>query len=169
MEIKNLSEKREKALGYLMGRAQRTMAIRFQKCFDDAGLDITKEHWILLVNLWIKDGQNQQELANNVFKDKASITRTLSVMERKNLLVRVEDNQDRRNKRIYLTQKGKDLKEVTFPIIWNLHQEALEDIPEEDVETCSRVLTKIYENLALPKEKTVEGATLENKTIKENQ
>ena len=160
MNSKDLSKKREKALGYLMGRAQRTMGLQFQKAFDEANLDLTQEQWILLVNLWIKDGQNQQELANNVFKDKASITRTLNVMESKSLLVRIEDASDRRNKLIFLTQKGKDMKDISFPIVWDLHQKALEGISEKEIEICGKVLTRIYENLALTHEIKVEDATV---------
>lgn len=45
---------------------------------------------------------NQQQIADSVFKNKASLTSLLANMERKDLVVRNEDTSERRNKIIIL-------------------------------------------------------------------
>lgn len=60
--------------------------------------------------LWDKDGINQQELAHKAIKDKSSMTYLIHNLVKRNLVIRVEDENDRRNKLIFLTAKGKLLQ-----------------------------------------------------------
>src|SRR3954463_12491546 len=70
-------------------------------------LDITFELLEITAILWRKDGVNQQELADVVVKDKSSMTYLIDNLVKRNLVTRVEDEIDRRNKRICLTAEGK--------------------------------------------------------------
>lgn len=101
----------------------------------------------VIVDLWMKDGVRQQDLAVSSIKDKGTIARALAHMERQNLLVRIPDENDKRNKRIYLTHKGKNLKEKLVPHANTATLNACEGISEEDIVICKKVLAKMYHNL----------------------
>ncbi len=107
----------EESLGYAMGRATRTLGVLVSHNFAKAGFDVTCEQWSVLVHLGKKNGQSQQQLAEFTCKDKTTITRLIDNMEKHNLVVRVPDKSDKRQKLIYLTKKGRDLQEKLTKVI----------------------------------------------------
>ncbi len=104
-------------------------------------------HIGVLADLWEHDGLRQQDLAISQIKDKATIARAVSAMERQNLVVRIPDENDRRNKRIFLTYQGREMKAMLLPIANCVVGEATTGIDEQDLKTCTRVLAQIYQQL----------------------
>ena len=137
----------EESLGYAMGRATRSMGALVNRNFAHAGFDVTCEQWSVLFNLGKKNGQSQQELAGLICKDKTSVTRLIDNMEKHNLVVRIPDKSDRRQKLIYLTKKGQDLQEKLRLVIYKSQLEAQKSIKIKDIEICKDVLNRIYENI----------------------
>lgn len=135
------------SLVFLTNRVGRLLANDIQRRMHREIEELQTTHMGVLVDLWLRDGQRQQDLAVSLIKDKGTITRALDAMERNNVVVRVPDERDRRNKRIFLTHKGRKLREVILPHTESVQQEATCGIPEGDLETCKRVLLKMYENL----------------------
>ena len=88
------------------------MAILFflQRLFQQGGYDVTVDQWMILMVLWKCDGLHQQEIADAVNKDKASVTRLIHGLEKRNLVVRIAATDDRRRKRIHLTHRGHTLR-----------------------------------------------------------
>ena len=136
----------EESLGYAMGRATRSMGALVNRNFAHAGFDVTCEQWSVLFNLGKKNGQSQQELAGLICKDKTSVTRLIDNMEKHNLVVRIPDKNDRRQKLIYLTKKGQDLQEKLRVVIYKSQLEAQKSIKINEIEICKSVLNHIYEN-----------------------
>ncbi|MEO1451583.1 MAG: MarR family transcriptional regulator, partial [Bacteroidota bacterium] len=77
-----------------------------------------------------------------------SVTRAIDFLERKNMVVRVPDPNDRRHKMIYLTHEGKAMKEKMLPFASETHQEATEGISPEELSVCLSVLGRVYHNLS---------------------
>ena len=140
----------EQSLFYLIRRTSRAFRCRLNSRFADAGHDVTSEQWRILKCLWHKDGQRQQDLADFVHKDKTSITRIVDVMEKRDLVVRIPDAVDRRQKLIYLTNKGKRLQEVLVQIVQEISLEAQAGIEPENIEIFGNVLAKLRDNLSQP-------------------
>ena len=80
-------------------------------------------------------------------KDKASITRIVSTLEKKNLVVRVPDQIDHRANRVVLTAAGKKLLVDAVPIMNKTREEVAEGIAESDIDNFKDVLKKIISNL----------------------
>ena len=139
----------EKSIGYVMGRAASALGTRLNRNFADQGFDVTCEQWSVLVNLWQKNGQSQQDLAGTTCRDKTSMTRLIDNMEKRNLVVRVPDKKDRRQKRIYLTPKGLNLQEKLVTVVQQTLEGAQKNIRVRDVELCKKVLHQVYENAKL--------------------
>lgn len=136
----------DSSVAYLVGRTSRSIIKRLTKKFSDAGFDISYEQWSVLVHLYRKDGQTQQELSYIAVKDKAAITRLLNVLEKKNIVLRIPDRNDRRSKLVYLTNKAKEFKTDLIAIVEELLEEAEQEISPEEMDQCKIVLNKIFSN-----------------------
>jgi len=133
------------SLVFLTNRVGRLLAneIRKRTALDELGL--SAQHMGILVDLWVKEGVRQQDLAVSNIKDKGTIARALQSLEAANIVVRIPDQEDKRNKLIYLTHRGRSLREELLPEAQQTVRKATEGIPEEDLAICKRVLSQIYQ------------------------
>jgi len=132
-----------------MGRATRSLGALVNRNFAQAGYDVTCEQWSVLINLSKKNGQSQQELVALICKDKTSITRLIDNMEKHNLVVRIPDKNDKRQKLIYTTKKGRDLQLNLLKIIQKTMQQAQKSIKPNDLSICKKVLNQVYDNVIM--------------------
>ena len=137
----------ENSFGSIVRRTDIALINRLNQNFKKAGYDITTEQYRVLVNLWNKDGQNQQEIAEATRKNKTSMTRILNRLEKRNLVVRVPNHLDNRNKRVYLTNKGKKIPEALANLAKQTLSEALVGISEKKIELCKDILCEVFDNL----------------------
>ncbi|MEL6675191.1 MAG: MarR family transcriptional regulator [Bacteroidota bacterium] len=138
----------ENSLGPYIGKASRVLEKRINRNLMRAGYDMTLHHWIIMVHLWKKDGQNQKKLCEYAGRNKTMITRIIDGLEKENYVLRVPDKQDRRNKLIYLTHKGKSMQEELGELMEGTLAEATEGVSAEDLATCKQVLHQVFLNLA---------------------
>ena len=89
----------------------------FREKLRQSNLDLTFEMLQVLNHLWVQQGVNQQEIANLLHKDKASVTYLIDNLSKRGLVQRSEDSVDRRNRLITLTAQGLALKKVIRPWI----------------------------------------------------
>jgi DNA-binding MarR family transcriptional regulator len=133
---------------FITGKASIAIARRLQKKFNVAGLNLTIEQWSVLYQLWKHDGTSQQELCNMTFRDKPSITRLVDNLEKLQLVKRVPSESDRRINLVFLTKHGIKLEEQTMLLAEQTLNEALTDIPAENINLCKEILQQVYENLS---------------------
>ena len=138
----------EQLLFFRIKRATIAFMRRLNRNFAEAGHDVTIVQWRILKCLWHRDGRRQQDLADVVHKDKTSSTRVIDSMEKRDLVVRIPDRLDRRQKLIYLTDKGKRLREELMQIVQKTSLEAQRGIEPERLDTFRDVLAKIHDNLS---------------------
>jgi DNA-binding MarR family transcriptional regulator len=145
MPYKDFSAK--EALGHFMGRTTRAMSRMLQNIITHAGYDITIEQWVIITNLNRKNGQFQQQLANNTYKNKTSVTRMINALQKKGLVERIPDPKDLRQKRIFLTKKGVQLYKKLRPLAIQVQEKATQGIEPDEMEYCKNILLKIYGNI----------------------
>lgn len=136
------------SLGAYLGKAGKVLGKRLSDNFSSAGYEINLEHWIILVHLWAQDGLNQKALCDYAGQHKTAITRAINSLEKLGFVVRIPDKSDKRNKLIYLTHQGREVREGLVGQMEKTMSEASKDISDEDIETCKRVLGKVFLNLA---------------------
>jgi DNA-binding MarR family transcriptional regulator len=133
---------------FLTGLITNRLTYSINRSFREAEIDITLEQFSILTLLWYREGRNQQELANELSRDKTTVTRTLRNMFEKNLLVKVPDKTDRRNNLIYLTKKGKEHQGRCIRITGDYYVKALNNLSEPEVENAIVALNKIVSNIS---------------------
>ncbi len=134
----------EDSFGYLLGRAARTLGAHINRRFDAIGIEITCEQWSILISLWQKDGQTQQELASQTCKDKTSMTRLIDTMERHGLVKRTANKKDRRQKCIVLTAKGRQAYGRVVEEMQKSLGQVEKQVSAKDMAACKRVLSLVY-------------------------
>ena len=138
----------ENALPFLLhGIYQRIRGVTYRE-FNQQGLELTPEQWIVLARLWQRDGRTVSELSESTFRDKPTMSRILDSMEKSGLVTRTVDRKDARTRIIALTREGKAARKKLVPIAKSIVDRLEADIPEEDLLTTRRTLRRLFENLA---------------------
>ncbi len=113
----------------LMVQASYRQAI--QKEIREQGIDLTFEMIQVMRCLYRKDAVNQQELANQNYKDKSSLSYLLNNMEKRSLVNRIENPNDKRSKLIILTHEGQALHQQIKTLFEALYQK-IEDAADKN-------------------------------------
>lgn len=118
---------------------------------------ITLGMWYFLRALWEEDGLNQRELSERAGTAEPTTVTALHAMERRGLVVRVQNRDDRRKSNIYLTKPARELRELLLPEARRVNRAATVGLPMTEIEALKRTLTKLRANLATAKDADAEG------------
>lgn len=145
MDGKDLDRKPEKYIGYWLNKVERTMKNIHDKRFQEYG--ITLSQGSLLHQLWHKDGLTQTEMQENLKLRGASVSGLVDALLKKGLVVRKQDEEDARYKRLYLTEKGREIEDKTIGLMMELDEEITEGFSEEEKAMLICWMRKLYSNL----------------------
>lgn len=106
-------------------------------------IDLTFEMLQIILYLERRDGVNQKELAEKTFKDKASLTSLLKNMEKKRLVSRVEDSEDRRNKKVFLTPLGREYGDKMRPLLKEIYVAVGKNTERKQIELSINYLQEL--------------------------
>ncbi len=134
-------------LGRSMSELRTFLRQYIQVKIKENGINITFEMLEVMGCLWKKDGINQQEIADLTLRDKSSMTYLLDNLVKRKMVKRVEDENDRRNKLIYLTKEGNELKEQLHPWVAEVYEMASDDVEINNLKNSILVLNKMIFNL----------------------
>ena len=129
----------------LINIAARKLSSKLQEKLIINNLNISIEQWRLLYYLWDKDGINQLELATIANKEKSTITRQIAELEKKEFIIRIAGNIDKRNKLIYVTKKGKLIKEKALSLANQITKDCEKRINKDELKIFKKVLNEIIE------------------------
>jgi len=136
----------ENSIGPWLGRTVKIVDYHLQEGFKNNGIDLSKEQMVVLKKLHDKDGLHQNDLAFLTLRDKSSLTRLLSKMEKKKYIIRKKCKEDKRANNVYLTALGKDIFTKTRPVIKQLLDKMQYKISIEEKHQIIKILKKIQFN-----------------------
>ena len=131
---------------YHLDKAIRTYRVYAQKRLSNKGFEITIDQWLVLKVLNDNPDVNQNELAELVFKDKASIARMIELLVKNGYLTREFHESNRRRYKLTITKKGKQLLKDIIPTVKKNRKNALHDLNEKEIKIAEKVLRKIFIN-----------------------
>lgn len=111
------------------------------------GMNLTRQQVILLKILFHDGPLPQHDLAFLTDRDKTSLTRLLSTMEKKNLVARITSPEDKRVNMVHLTKNGEKVLNETAPVLLEVIMHMQEGITEDEQKTVIGVTRKIQENI----------------------
>jgi DNA-binding MarR family transcriptional regulator len=129
------------SLGYMINRAARSMAHQLAQELRPAGIGIGQ--WAVLLFLWARDGMSQADLSRVVAIEPPTMVRTIDRMARDGLVTRVPDPNDGRLTRIYLTERGRSLRDELIPKAIAVNAATLGRLTRAEGRTLRRLLGKL--------------------------
>ncbi|MFQ6093426.1 MAG: MarR family winged helix-turn-helix transcriptional regulator [bacterium] len=138
-------ERFDDSLGFLMTRTARCMKRALESRL--AGHGITSSQYAVLYRLWEEDGLSLTELGKKLYFDNPTITGVVDRMERDNLVNRERNNEDRRVIKIFLTSRGKELKDVLIPLGPEVNRLATTNFSSEEKDRLKSFLERVWENI----------------------
>jgi len=133
--------------GFLTGRVSRLIDYKVETEKTKRRYSFPSSCMGILANLWAQDGIKQQDLADDMVRNKSSITKMILALEKDGLVERKIDKKDKRQKRIYLTKEGKEFKRHIIKKAIKGEKRATAGLKEEEVEIAKKVLQTMYSNL----------------------
>lgn len=131
---------------YNIEQAIKTYRMYAQKQIKSHDLKITVDQWLVLKSLKENPKATQQELAETVFKDTASITRIIDLLVKSEFVEREINLNDRRKFDLKITSNGEKILEKTHSIVLENRKIALNGISENDIKILNETLQKITKN-----------------------
>lgn len=134
-------------LGLAMGEMKNRLRQKIQTKVNEYDPDLSFELIEILGLLSRNDGINQQEIGNKISKDKSSVTYLINSLVKRELVERIEYPNDRRNKQIFLTVKGKEIVQIVYPWALELYQKAADNLSENEIQKALFLVKKMTTNL----------------------
>ena len=131
----------------LVNVAARLLSMALQDALLNAKIKLTVEQWRILYYVWDNEGISQSELIDLANKEKSTITRQITLLEKGGFIYRKNGGRDNRNKRIYLTAKGKSIKEEALNTARVVTEKSERNITAEKLTTFKTVLNQIIFNI----------------------
>jgi MarR family transcriptional regulator, transcriptional regulator for hemolysin len=117
-----------------------------QKRLKAAGLKITVDQWLTLSSIHESPTISQKELAATIFKDEASVTRIIALLEKAGYLSRIRHESDQRRSSYGITLTGGALLNKARKVVAGYRKTALGNIPAAKLRTAGQVLEAIISN-----------------------
>ena len=139
-------EKLKDIIFYNMDKAIKSYRMYAQKKLKENGFKITIDQWLIIKAILENPTITQQEIAKNVFKDNASVTRIIDLLVKSEYLERKDNPDDRRKSNLVVTEEGKSIIYKVQDLILENRKNALDTISTEELETMNLTLKKIISN-----------------------
>ncbi|WP_339234067.1 MarR family transcriptional regulator [Paenibacillus sp. FSL R5-0517] len=108
---------------------------------------VTPEQWNIISYLNTDKGMNQKELAEAIDRDQTTVVRMVHSLERKAMVKRMTNKQDKRSHDLFLTPKGEEIKQKLSLIVLNAHHYVTRGIESQELEQLKVLLEKLYSNV----------------------
>lgn len=104
---------------------------------------VTPAQYALLRVLWKEDGQVSSVLGEKLQLDSATLTGMIDRLEQNEFIERRFDPSDRRNRLIFLTEKGQSMEEKLCNKMDEMNEEVMSSFAEEEFLTFKQILFEI--------------------------
>jgi MarR family transcriptional regulator, transcriptional regulator for hemolysin len=138
----------QNSIGFIINRTARA----FVKALDlelREKVGVTVGQWKVIVMLVKQNGLTQKEIADRLGLEGPTLIPIIDKMEKEGLVVRRVDSADRRNNRIYRTDKADALWNRMVECATKVRQISVKDISEENISSMRNVLDNIWQNLRI--------------------
>jgi len=136
----------EEKLFFSLHNIMKKMRSLFNKALLPFG--ITHSEIRILMMVYESKDCRQEDLISRLEVDRSNVGRSLKKLERMNYIGREKDQSDARRYRIYITEKGKNIRDRLLKIRDNIRENVVKSATIEEIEKLSKLLEKIDQNLS---------------------
>lgn len=133
--------KREESVDYNIKVAWHSISRMYNMYGMD--FDISTSTGFVLLNIDVESGTPATKIAPLLGLESRSLTRLLKSMEERNWVYREPDPNDGRSVRIFLTDLGKEKREISRQAVLRFNSKVAESVPPEKLKIFFQVMNKI--------------------------
>ena len=133
--------KREETVDYNIKAAWHSIS----RMYNQFGLefDLTASTGFVLLNINVEEGTPATKIAPQLGMESRSLTRMLKTMEEKKWIYREKDPVDGRSVRIFLTDLGKQKRDISRRSVKEFNKKVFEDITDQEIRIFLSVMKRI--------------------------
>lgn len=135
---------------YLCGEFTHRLHQMLTKSFKDNRILVTVEQFSVLALLFYQDGISQQDISTMLRRDKTTIARVISIMERDNMIKRITNKNDNRGKLIFLTKKGRTIQQKAVNVSGMLYIKAIGNLKASQMNVAMTIIKAMTSNISQP-------------------
>ncbi len=133
------------SLGYLIKESQRAFTRALQSRLEPWG--ITVGQWFFLRELWGEEGLSQRELSRRMGVSEPTTVTALKLMVERKLIERRRKGEDRRSLYVFLTPRGRALRDRVLPSALTVNDAAACGFSAKEVAKLRATLGRMIRNL----------------------
>lgn len=130
--------------GLLINKLAHTIALGMARRLKEH--DVTMSQWVILKQLWLQEGRSQVDLQECLGLDGATVTGLLQRMTYLGLVQRHADPTDKRVQRVFLTERGRALEQITAAFEEEVTAHVLRDFTPDERLFFMRLLVRALRN-----------------------
>ena len=115
--------------------------------FQSRGVDVTREQEAILRELAQDDGCNQAELAQRTGQDRNNLSRTLAILESKQLITRDVSPDDKRHSVVRLTPTGRGMQQQAMQAVDGYRAALYAGFTPQEIDDFARAVGRLTANL----------------------
>lgn len=122
---------------------------RWRKLLDERlkDLGVTQARWTTMVYLHKSgEGLTQRDLASRMAIENPTLVRLLDNLENQGLVERRACEEDRRARRLFLTEQGTEFMDVLYGRSEELRNQLLDGVSDKDLKATLKVMEKVLSN-----------------------
>ncbi|WP_372887326.1 MarR family winged helix-turn-helix transcriptional regulator [Shimia sp.] len=108
---------------------------------------VAPAQFMVLLELWEEDGLTQADLVARLDVEQATMANTLARMQRDGLILRRPSTEDRRVRRILLTDRARDLQDVATRQAQRVNETALAELTQAERASLLRLIGRVISAL----------------------
>lgn len=130
-------------LMFTLEKTVRNVKESFNREFYRHSFGITFDKWLVLEQIFKKQGINQRIIAKAVVKEPATVCRMIKALEKEDLILKISDLKNKRASKLYLTHKGYDLSTKIAKIYQECYLNHFEGVYEREMNLVSEILNRV--------------------------
>lgn len=134
-------------IGLRLSRAGLLSKLFAVQIFKKGGHDLMPEQFTVLYALKENNGMYLRQLGDITYKDRPNMTRICSILKEKGYLTTSIDTEGRQVKKLYITDKGREVCDSTLPVVLNTWNETIKGLTQEEVNNFLATLDKMEDNM----------------------
>lgn len=135
-----------RSVGYLLRDCYRSFSKALDVQIKPHGIGLGQ--WYFLRELWEEDGLTQGDLSLRVGMTAPTTVVAIRRMVEDGLVVRKQDDQDRRKVRIHLTEKGRRFRDKLLPLALVVNNVATEGFTQQEIRQFRSFVDRMKKNLS---------------------
>lgn len=128
---------------FKLSRLDKELRKRGNSMMHKEGFDIQFEQIPPLMMAYIEGEVSQQQIADELDRDKSSINRTITWLEKNGYVSVSQDSTDKRKNVIKTSRKGDAFASVLFEKMSKLNDEIISELTAEEIKVIDRVFNKV--------------------------